>query len=128
MTQGRRWCVFARKAVWNRPASTENESKALVGGKEARAVRGDATIRAHKSGMNRAANSLKLAFLCLAVLSLSSCAGGRTVGEHIADMPPWMGGLPADAPPRRGSPEYDAWMAKRAQEAATPKTDQQQPK
>jgi hypothetical protein len=92
MTQGRRWCVFARKAVWNRPASTENESKALVGGKEARAVRGDATIRAHKSGMNRAANSLKLAFLCLAVLSLSSCAGGRTVGEHIADMPPWMGG------------------------------------
>jgi hypothetical protein len=52
----------------------------------------------------------------------------RTVGEHIADMPPWMGGLPADAPPRRGSPEYDAWMAKRAQEAATPKTDQQQPK
>src|SRR5258707_6364765 len=53
--------------------------------------------------MNRAANSFKLAFLCLAVLSLSSCAGGRTVGEHIADMPPWMGGLPADAPPRRGT-------------------------
>jgi NADH:ubiquinone oxidoreductase subunit len=25
-----------------------------------------------------------------------------------------------------GSPEYDAWMAKRAQEAATPKTEQQQ--
>jgi hypothetical protein len=67
----------------------------------------------------------KSAVLCLAVLSLSSCAGGRTAGEHIADMPHWMGGLPADAPPRRGTPEYDEFMAKRAQEAARPKTEQQ---
>jgi len=36
------------------------------------------------------------------------------------------GGLPADAPPRRGTPEYDEMMAKRAQEAARPKTEQQQ--
>ena len=70
---------------------------------------------------------IKSAFLCLACLSLSSCAGGRTVGERIADVPPWMGGLPADAPPRSGTPEYDAWMAKRADEAARPK-GQQQPK
>jgi hypothetical protein len=41
-------------------------------------------------------------------------------------MPHWMGGLPADAPPRRGTPEYDEMMAKRAQEAARPKTEQQQ--
>jgi len=34
------------------------------------------------------------------------------------------GGLPADAPPRRGTPEYDEMMAKRAQEAARPKTEQ----
>jgi len=34
-------------------------------------------------------------------LSFLSCAGGRSPGEHIADMPHWMGGLPADAPPRR---------------------------
>ena len=27
-------------------------------------------------------------------------------------------------PPRRGTPEYDAWMATRAQEAARPKTAQ----
>jgi len=43
-------------------------------------------------------------------------------------MPHWMGGLPEDAPPRPGTLEYDAWMAKRAQEAARPKTEQQQPK
>ena len=61
-------------------------------------------------------------------LSLLSCAAGRTPGEHIADMPYWMGGLPADGPPRRGTPEYDEFMAKRAQEAARPKTEQQQPK
>ena len=72
--------------------------------------------------------TIKTAFLCLACLSLSSCAGGRTAGEHIADMPHWMGGLPADAPPRRGTPEYDEMMAKRAQEAARPKTEQQQSK
>jgi hypothetical protein len=62
---------------------------------------------------------------CLACLALSSCAGGRTAGEQIADMPHWMGGLPADTPPRRGTPEYDEMMAKRAQEAARPKTEQQ---
>ena len=67
--------------------------------------------------------TLKSAFLCLAWVTLSSCTGGRT--PHIADMPHWMGGLPADAPPRRGSPEYEEFMAKRAQEAARPKTEQQ---
>jgi hypothetical protein len=65
---------------------------------------------------------LKSAFLCLACVTLSSCAGGR-VGDVV---PHWMGGLPADAPPRRGTPEYDEFMAKRAQEAARPKTGQQQ--
>jgi len=39
-------------------------------------------------------------------------------------MPHWMGGEPAGVPPRRGTPEYDAWMAARAQEAARPKADQ----
>jgi hypothetical protein len=74
--------------------------------------------------MSRSVAAFKSVLLCLACLSLSSCAGGRTAGEHIADVPHWMGGLPADAPPRRGTPEYDAMMAKRAQEAARPKTDQ----
>jgi hypothetical protein len=73
---------------------------------------------------------IKSAFLCLACFSLSSCTGGRTAGERMADMPHWMGGLPAGVPPRRGTPEHDEMMAKRAQEAARPKTEQieQQPK
>ena len=32
--------------------------------------------------------------LLLPSLLLSGCAGGKTAGEHIADMPSWMGGLP----------------------------------
>jgi hypothetical protein len=71
---------------------------------------------------------IKLTVLLLTCLSLPGCTGGRTAGEHIADMPYWMGGLPEGVPPRRGTPEYDAWMAKRAEEAARPKTEQQPPK
>ena len=58
---------------------------------------------------------LTLCALCLLVSAYAS-------GPHIADMPHWMGGLPPDAPPRRGTPEYDAWQAERAKEAARPKT------
>jgi hypothetical protein len=80
-----------------------------------------ATIRRHKPEMNRVTNAIKLAFLCLTVLSLPSCSS-----VHVGDVIPHaVGGLPADAPPRRGTPEYDAWMAKRAEEAARPKTEQQ---
>src|SRR5260370_27379945 len=80
-----------------------------------------ATIRRHKSGTNHTISLIKAGLLCLAVLLLPSCSS-----VHIGDMPHWMGGLPADAPPRRGTAEYDAWMAKRTQEAASPKTEQQQ--
>ncbi len=68
------------------PTAGEDGRQGLV-----RAVRVNATIRAHKSEMNRATNSIRLSFICLAALLLSSCAGGRMVGEHIADMPHWMG-------------------------------------
>jgi hypothetical protein len=73
--------------------------------------------------MNRYSSRLTAVLLCLACVLLSSCAG-RTPGEHIADLPHWMGGEPDGVPPRRGTPEYDAWMAARAQEAARPKTGQ----
>jgi hypothetical protein len=66
---------------------------------------------------------------CLTLgLLLSSCATADrtagTVGAAMADMPPWLGGLPPGAPPRRGTPEYEAWMAERAQEAARVKSNQ----
>jgi hypothetical protein len=73
--------------------------------------------------MNRSRLKLEWAVLGLACVFLPSCAG-RTAGEHMADMPHWLGGEPPGVPPRRGTPEYDAWIAARAQEAARPKTDQ----
>jgi hypothetical protein len=82
-----------------------------------------AAMRWHHAGMNRFSPKLTAALLCLGCVLLSSCAG-KTAGENFADMPHWMGGEPEGVPPRRGTPEYDAWMAARAQEAARPKPAQ----
>jgi hypothetical protein len=76
--------------------------------------------------MDRSRLKLKWVLLGLTCVFLPSCAG-RTTGEWMADMPHWMGGEPPGVPPRRGTPEYDAWVATRAQEAARPKTDQPKP-
>ena len=82
-----------------------------------------ATIGWHYLAMSRSSPKFGSALLCLVCLLLSSCAG-KTAGESFADLPHWMGGEPAGVPPRRGTPEYDAWMAARASDAARPKTDQ----
>jgi hypothetical protein len=46
---------------------------------------------------------------------LSGCASinekmSSSMGDYI---PQWAGGLPADAPPRPGTPQYDAYMKER---------------
>jgi hypothetical protein len=57
--------------------------------------------------------------LLSAVSMLASCA---PVSAVVADnVPMWLGGMPKDVPPRRGTPEYDAWMKKRAEDAAAVK-------
>ena len=54
--------------------------------------------------------------LLSAVPMLASCA---PVSAVVADnVPMWLGGMPKDVPPRPGTPEYDAWMKKRAEDAA----------
>jgi hypothetical protein len=72
--------------------------------------------------------TIESALLFSACLLLSSCAiadrTAGTLGAAMADMPPWLGGLPAGVPPRPGTPEYDAWQAERAQEAARLKNNQ----
>jgi hypothetical protein len=72
--------------------------------------------------MKQSFPGFKPVLLCLACVLLSACAG-KTAGEHLADMPQWLGGEPEGVPPRRGTPEYDTWMAARAQEAGRSKTD-----
>lgn len=44
-----------------------------------------------------------------ALTSVLSGCGGGVVGDWL---PHSMGGLPKDAPPRAGTPEYDAWQEK----------------
>jgi hypothetical protein len=66
--------------------------------------------------------------LLLLACSLSGCG---TINEKLADgagdyVPQWLGGLPADAPPRPGTAQYDAWMKERDRkrlEPAPPKDD-----
>lgn len=79
-------------------------------------------MRGQHPDMNRSPPGLTWTLLGLAGVLLSSCAG-RTAGERMADMPHWIGGEPDGVPPRRGTPEYEAWMAARAQDAAKSKAD-----
>jgi hypothetical protein len=60
-----------------------------------------------------AAKSIALAAFCLAAPLLSGCTA---TSNFVADtMPTWMGGLPADAPPRPSDPRYAEY--ERAQKA-----------
>jgi hypothetical protein len=64
--------------------------------------------------------------ICLSAFALTSCATGPTKmpdpGPMIDHIPHWLGGLPEGVPPRPGTPEYEAWQAKRAQDAAAIKS------
>jgi hypothetical protein len=69
---------------------------------------------------------------CLAwlpALALTSCAAGPVKmpdpGPMIDYIPHWIGGEPEGIPPRPGTPEYEAWQAKRAKDAATVKSSGQ---
>jgi hypothetical protein len=59
-----------------------------------------------------------------AAVSLSGCASTPSTGRNLGDyIPQWAGGLPADAPPRPGTPEYDAFMKEREQRRQMPAAD-----
>ena len=67
----------------------------------------------------------KPALATMVFIVLPACASDPrpAVSGAIADsVPTLLGGLPKDAPPRRGTPEYDAWQKKRAEDAATIKS------
>ncbi|QPF82929.1 hypothetical protein IC762_24715 [Bradyrhizobium genosp. L] len=63
----------------------------------------------------------------IAALALTACAlgGCGTINEKLAGgmadaIPAWAGGLPSDAPPRQGTPEYDAYMKERERKRLMP--------
>jgi hypothetical protein len=61
------------------------------------------------------------------VLALLACglSGCGTINEKLADglgdyVPQWLGGLPADAPPRPGTAKYDEFMREREKQRLEP--------
>ena len=66
----------------------------------------------------------------VSVLMASSLAGCGTVNERLSSgvgdyVPQWAGGLPADAPPRPGTPQYDAYMKERERKRLMPAADRE---
>jgi hypothetical protein len=69
--------------------------------------------------------SAKPTLIAITCTMLSGCATDPrpAVSAAVVDsMPTWLGGMPKDVPPRPGTPEYEAWQQKRAEEAATIKS------
>jgi hypothetical protein len=73
-----------------------------------------------------------LAILLAVALPACGLGGCGTINEKLADgmgdyVPQWLGGLPADAPPRPGTPKYEEYMRERERarlQPAPPKDDQ----
>ena len=68
------------------------------------------------------------------VLTLVALAAGLsgcgTVNERLSTgmgdyIPQWAGGLPADAPPRPGTPQYDAYLKERERKRLMPAADRE---
>jgi hypothetical protein len=66
-------------------------------------------------------------FVILPAIALAACAlsGCGTINEKLASgmgdyFPQWLGGLPADAPPRPGTAKYDEWMKERERQRLEP--------
>ena len=65
-----------------------------------------------RSAAPRLRHGLTLVALITLGTDLASCGSindklSAGVGDYV---PQWAGGLPADAPPRPGTAQYDAWM------------------
>jgi hypothetical protein len=66
-------------------------------------------------------------FASLFAIAFTACAltGCGTINKEVAVgmgdyVPQWLGGLPADAPPRPGTAKYDEWMKERERQRLEP--------
>ena len=73
-------------------------------------------------------HQLAILFACaLLAFALSGCG---TINEKLSSgmgdyVPQWAGGLPAGAPPRPGTPEYEAHMKERERKRLMPAADRE---
>ena len=68
--------------------------------------------------------------LLLLVGLAAGLSGCGTVNEKLSAgmgeyVPQWAGGLPADAPPRPGTPEYEGWMKERQRQRQMPAAERE---
>jgi hypothetical protein len=70
----------------------------------------------------RARHITTIAALALLGLAVGGCSSiNERIGPVVGDtLPAWAGGLPKDVPPRRGTPEYDAYMKERERKRLEP--------
>jgi len=74
----------------------------------------------------------KLAMVLASALLVGALSGCASLNEKAsagmgAYIPQWAGGLPADAPPRPGTAEYDAYMKERERLRMMPASERPQP-
>lgn len=74
--------------------------------------------------------SRSLSIAAVVALLAPSLAGCGTVNEKLSAgmgdyVPQWAGGLPADAPPRPGTPQYDAYMRERERKRLLPAAERE---
>ena len=67
----------------------------------------------------------QIVLLLAPVLLACSLGGCASINERAAAavsdyVPQWAGGLPRDAPPRRGTAEYDEWIKERERQRLLP--------
>lgn len=70
----------------------------------------------------RARHIIAIAAFALAGVILGGCSSiNERIGPTIADtLPTWAGGMPKDVPPRKGTPEYDAYMKEQERKRLEP--------
>jgi hypothetical protein len=70
-------------------------------------------------------NTRQLAIVLAVALLACGLGACGTINEKLADgmgdyIPHWLGGLPADAPPRPGTAKYDDYMRERERKRLEP--------
>jgi hypothetical protein len=72
-----------------------------------------------------------LAILLAVALPACVLSGCSTINTSLAGtgeaLPTWLGGMPADVPPRPGAPKYDEFMKEQERKRLTPAPPKEEP-
>jgi hypothetical protein len=76
-------------------------------------------------------NTRPLAIAFAVMLAVCGASGCSTINSSLTGagemIPQWMGGMPPDVPPRRGSPKYDEYMQEQERKRLTPAPPKEDP-